>query len=155
MTRKRTRRNGNQTYVPDDRLIQHCSSLYCWESAKLTAVLSQFGRLPEAGQEHLIRCLAQALGRYKMLGKNVRRITPSEIRRLLDRIETHARNLLLELGINPNDRLVPAFQDTLSERSPWERLRSLVKQSSNGPVTLMQLIAVGIDTADIAAANAE
>jgi hypothetical protein len=156
VTRKRTRRNGNQTYVPDDRLIQRYSSAYCWEPAKLAAVLSQFGRLPEAGQEHLIRCLVQALGQYKILGKNVRRITPSEIRRRLDRVELHARNLLLELGINPNDRLVRAFQDTLSERSSWERLRSLVKQSSNGPVVLMQLRAVGIDTAenDIAASNA-
>ena len=90
-----------------------------------------------------------------MLGKNVRRITPSEVRRRLARVETHARNLLLELGINPNDRLVRAFQDTLSERSPWERLRSLVKPSSKGPVALMQLVGVGIDTADIAAANAE
>jgi hypothetical protein len=160
VTPKHVRGNGNQTYIPDDRLIQRYSSSYGWEPTKLTAVLSRFGRLPEAGQEQLICCLVLALGWYQMRAKRAKsaqRVTPSNLRNQLAGVEATARKLLLQLGVNSNDVAVRAFWDSLSDRPPSERLRLLGKQSVDGSYVTSQLAFAGINTGnkDIAAVNVE
>jgi len=148
VTPKRARGISDQPYIPDKRLIQGYALRYSWEPAKLTAVLSQFGRLPEAGQEQLIRCLVLAFGRYQMLAKTVRHVTPSEQRNQLTAVEKTARKLLLQLGVNPKDVASHPFWDKLSDHRSSERLQFLGKQSLDGLGVTSRLASAGINIAD-------
>jgi hypothetical protein len=87
--------------MPNEILIQRYASSYAWDKEKLAAVLSQFGPLPDAGQEQLIRCLYLTFGRYQLAAKTIRRVTPGERQKQLERIEAAARKLLLFLDDGP------------------------------------------------------
>jgi hypothetical protein len=137
-----------KAFIPSQQLIEHYASQYSWDPAKLASVLSEFGRLPDSGQEQLIRCLVLAMGRYQVLAKRVGRTTPSQLRSRLARIEATAKKLLHQIGIKPNDMAIPGLWETMADRTRSERLRSLAKQNADWPIVNMQLVIAGIDTKD-------
>jgi hypothetical protein len=71
--------------------------MYNWKQDKLEAVLSEFGPLPEAGQEQLCRFLVPPSGRYQFGMRTTRRVTPSQQRDRLGQIENAANRLLQQL----------------------------------------------------------
>jgi hypothetical protein len=97
-----SRSGANPTYSPSQLLTQRYALAYNWEPDKLAASLTEFGPLPEEGQEQLIRCLVLAYGRYQVLAKSIARIPPSRIRNQLAAIKATIQKLLLQLGVNPN-----------------------------------------------------
>jgi hypothetical protein len=104
--------------------------------------------LPQAGQKQLIRYLVLALGRYQMLAKIVRRVTPSQQRKQLKAVETTTRNLLLLLGINVKNVAPRAFWEQSSDRPSSERLRTLGRQSLDGLGVTNLLVSAGMRAPD-------
>jgi hypothetical protein len=144
-------------YVPSDPLICRYAFRYGWEPAKLTAVLARFGRLSEVEQEQLIHCLVQAFGPYQMRAKSVGRVTPSKLRNQVASLQTTARKLLHQLGLNPKAVTGDALRGLLSAGPSSERARLLRLQNKGGMHLMDQLAFAGINTTDkgMASVNTE
>jgi hypothetical protein len=100
VTKGRIRTTVTKTYAPNERLVQRYATSYSWQKEKLAAVLSQFGPLPEPGQEQLINCLVLASNRYQFAVQPKERVTPGQQHGQLRGIEKTAQKLLRLLGIN-------------------------------------------------------
>jgi hypothetical protein len=157
MIRTRAGARGSQHSAPNSRLLERYGSIYGLEPKRLATVLSEFGPLPEAGQEQLIRCLVLAFGRYQFSAKTTERVTPGKQRDLLRDVETTSRRLLLQLGINVKNAAPRAMWERLSDRPPSYQVRSVGKQTTHGAAVSLWLSLVGISTAneDSATVNAE
>jgi hypothetical protein len=97
VTRKPRGAGSVKVFSPDRSLTQRYATTYGWKTENLAAVLSDFGPLPEVGQEQLIQCLVRAFGRYQHAAKTIQRITPSDQRNQLKAIEQTAKKLLRQL----------------------------------------------------------
>ena len=98
MTRRRASAVPGKAYSPDQLLIQRYAWKYApWKEENLFAVLSDFGPLPEVGQEQLVRLLVLAFSNYQTLALTIERFTPSEQRKDLKAIEGTAKKLLRQL----------------------------------------------------------
>jgi hypothetical protein len=98
VTRKRTGAGSAKAFSPNRPLIERYATTYQLKAENLAAVLSDFGPLPEAEQERLIRCLILAFGQYQFAAKTKERTTPSDQRNQLNAIERTAKTLLHQLG---------------------------------------------------------
>jgi hypothetical protein len=144
VTARRAPELANRKFVPKQQIIEHYASQYGWDPTKLASVLSEFGQLPDRGQEQLIRCLVLGFGRYQMLANRVGRMTSSQLRIRLATVEATAKKLLHQFGIKP-------------DHPSAEPLRSLGKPSPDWRIVTMQLAIAGTDTKDkdSVAVNAE
>jgi hypothetical protein len=84
-------------------LVQRYACSYSWEKEKLATVLTQFGPLPDSGQEQLIQCLYLAFGRYQLAAKTKKHATASGRHKQLDEIEKTARKLLRLIEHTPDE----------------------------------------------------
>jgi hypothetical protein len=74
---------------------------------------------------------------------NTQKITPSEQRNQLKKIETTTRRLLSLFGVNYNN-VAPWILDNSCNRSPWQRLHIFGKPNVSGSAILMRLATAGI-----------
>ena len=89
---------SGETYLPNQALIHRSSTAYSWKEENLHAVLSEFGPLPEAGQEQLCRCLVLALGRYQLASNNtIEHVTAGQQRSQLKEVEKTTKRLLRQI----------------------------------------------------------
>ena len=89
---------SNKAYSPNQPLIQRYATKYApWKEGNLAAVLSEFGPLPEVGQEKLITLLVHGFSNYQTLVFTTERFTPSKQRNRLKAIESTAKKLSRQL----------------------------------------------------------
>jgi hypothetical protein len=132
-------------YEPDEELIRRYSLKYRWDPARLRGVLVQFGRLPTDGQEKLIDCLLEVLGRYERLGRKFIRITPKLQSKNLRAIKTKTKQLLRLLGFNVKNTMLWMFE---LDRPPTEAVWSVGNQSPEGLAITGLLLSAGTKTQD-------
>ena len=128
MTARRATELANRKLVPNHQIIEHYASQYGLDPTKLASVLSEFGQLPDCGQEQLIRCLVLVIGQYQVLAKRIGRMTSSQLRIRLAAVEATAKKLLHQFGIKPDHPSVEPGPD-------WR-------------IITMQLAIAGTDTKD-------
>jgi hypothetical protein len=124
-------------HTPDEMLVEQCGSAHRGlDKQKLTDTLTQFGPLPKAGQEQLIRCLVQAFAKHQLRVKQKdpesKTLTTGQQRDELSAVKAAAAKLLGLLGIDVK-RIAPSDAWDL----PWKvsapnRLRALGRQSKGG-----------------------
>jgi hypothetical protein len=128
---------ASDAYTPDETLIEQCGSAHRGlDKQKLTDTLKQFGPLPKAGQELLIRCLVQAFAEHQLRERLARSesktFTASRQRDQLNAIKAAAAKLLRLLGIDVKRIAPSAAWDLPSVVTATHRLRALGKQSKDG-----------------------
>jgi hypothetical protein len=133
-------------YASGKDRVNRYATTYRLDPTKLTAVLSQFGSLPNYGQEQLMGCLILTHGRYKW-NTNSQRVTFTEERKQLEAIEAITEKLLLQLGVNPRNAAPQSLWDQ-SERPPLEQLRTLGQQDKEKLGITMRLVTAKIDIAE-------
>lgn len=153
MTRKRAGAVFGTAYSPDESLIQRYTTTYPLKKRNLTAVLSEFGPLPEVGQEQLIRCLVLTSNRYQFAAKTIERVTPGKQRDLLKAVETTSRKLLLQLGISVKNVSARVLRERSSNHPPSVRGLFLGMQTPLGMMVNSWLSQAGIGTANRDAAS--
>jgi hypothetical protein len=142
VTKGRIRTTAIEAYTPDETLVERCGSVHPrLDKQKLTGTLTQFGPLPKAGQEQLIRSLVQAFAEHRLSehqsGKkeNERDSKTFAIRQQRDQlnaVKAATTKLLRLLGIDVK-RIAPSVLWELpSNVSATNRLRALGKQSKDG-----------------------
>jgi hypothetical protein len=121
----RTRNISGETYRPNHALIQRYCDTYNWIQEKLDAVLSEFGPLPEVGQEELIRLLIRAFVDYQFVAKTIERVTHSQHRNQLKQVEHATQRLLRHLKSDfVRMSLASAGIQTVGRTGEWEAINS-------------------------------
>lgn len=130
------RRHTSEASSPDARLVAASALQFRWKPTNLEAVLSQFGKLPVAGQRELIGHLIAAHGQFQLREKSIQTITDIQTRKQLRAVETSARRLLSLLGVNVNDIPPREFLKLLGDCSP-ARFVSLLQGQAGGAQSLL------------------
>jgi hypothetical protein len=131
VTQRRTGAVSSKAYSPDQQLIERCATKYAWKKEVVVTVLSEFGPLPEAGQEQLITWLVHGYGRYQYRAMVVT-FTPSKQRDHLNAIEKTATTLLGRLADSSvkfwlaTDGLVTAGSDAVAISAEFREAKSRV-----------------------------
>jgi len=129
----------------DEDFINGFANTFDYPPENLVTVLTKFGPLPKKGQRELLLYLLHALNKYRFQTLAQKISTPAKERDQLVTVQTSARRLLTHLGLNAK-RIAPRFRsDIASDRSSWERLRTLGRPNGEGMAALMRLVGAGID----------
>jgi hypothetical protein len=128
---------ATDAYTPDEILVQQYASAHPrLDKQKLTAALTEFGPLPKAGQEQLIRCLVRAFAehqlRKKMNERDSTTYTMSRQRDDLNEIKKSTAKLLRQLGIDVRHIAPPELWYLSNEVSASQKVRMLGKQTKHG-----------------------
>lgn len=141
---KRKRRTTAVRHSLDQKLIETEATRFNLPPENLAGVLSVFGPLPEDGQRNLLDHLYIALGRYGLMTKAVRVITPSALRHRLRMIESTARKLLRFLGVDCNKAALSWFLNS-PHVAPQQRLGMLGELHLKGRAAWTQLTIASIN----------
>jgi hypothetical protein len=143
VTTRKNKLTARQYFRPDEKLIQTESTRFRLSPAKLRAVLSAFGPLPNEAQRKLLLDTYSALGRYQFRAMTVQVITAGTQRDQLKIVKATARKLLSVLGVKHKKVSPLPFWENWPG-PPWSRLKVLGKLDAKGEAILMQLATAGI-----------